>query len=723
MLGLAVVLACLPVLGAEPQDDYWALCRPLADPSPPFEPDGRGGEARISADELNSAPGESGLLFRGAVKLQQQDNWLTADKVEVFETPRRIVAEGNIEAKQPSMLVRSDSAEFIEDEDYARFGNVQYQFNPRHAYGGASAIELRGNVATLEQSSFSTCNPGDPDWILKADRITLDRDQGFGTARDASLFFKGLPLLYLPIATFPIDDRRRSGLLYPSFGGTSGSGLVVNLPVYWNIAPNFDSTLTPRYFYNRGLMLASEFRYLGRGYHGVLDADRLSDRKYDDTRHRLLFDHFSTLDRHWSLALTAASVSDNDYYADFGDSLNDRSLTHQERRADLHYRGRFLEGLIRGQAFQTIDPGIARADRPYRRLPQIVVNANDPFGDDRYDLSLESELTRFSHEANLEGDRLELAPRAALRWQRPGYYVQPAFTWHYTRYALDAFDTEPERDLTRAMPLFSLDSGLFFERHASNGELQTLEPRLFYAYVPYRDQDEFPVFDTNETAFSFNTLFRENRFSGSDRIGDANQITLGLTTRALRAHSGAERWRGSLGQVFYFRDREVTLPGGAAADDARSDYAAELSYTGSQGLSGRASVLVDSEALETRVSSVMLNYQVDRERIVNLEYRLRRDEIEQTNLSFAWPLRRNWRVFGRWLYSVEDARHLELMGGLEYESCCWAARALNRRFILNDQEDYNDAFYFELVLKGLGSLGKAGSLLQQMISGYQNALD
>ncbi|MGF1547511.1 MAG: LPS-assembly protein LptD [Thiotrichales bacterium] len=723
LVGLALLLAGAPGYANEANDDFWALCRPLADPNPPFASEHIGNEVRVSADALDSAENASGLLFSGAVKLQQRDNWLTADKVEVFETPRRIVAEGNIEAKQPAMLVRSDTAEFIEADDYARFSNVRYQFNPRHAYGSADAIELRGEIATLDRSSFSTCDPGDPDWILKADNIVLDRDRGVGTAREAALYFKGVPLLYLPIASFPIDDRRRSGLLYPSIGSSSGSGLIVNIPVYWNIAPQLDATLTPRYLNNRGIMLDSEFRYLGRNYRGELDASHLADRKVDEARQRFEFNHSSSITRHWSLDLSGTRVSDHDYYLDFGDSLNDRSLTHLERRADLSYRSRFIEGLIRGQAFQTIDPGIALAARPYRRLPQIVLNINDPFGSDRFGFSLESELTRFVHDDNLEGNRLELAPRASLRWQRPGYYVQPALTWHYTRYDLDAFGAEPARDLTRAMPLASVDSGLFFERPTAAGGLQTLEPRLFYTYIPYRDQDTFPVFDTNETAFSFATLFRDNRFSGSDRIGDANQFTLGLTTRTLRPENGAEHWRASLGQVYYLHDREVTLPGGAPAQDSRSDYAAELSYTGSQGLSGRASVLVDAEALETRVSSVMLNYRIDRERLVNLEYRLRRDEIEQTNLSFVWPLRQNWRLFGRWLYSLEDTRHLELMGGLEYESCCWAARALNRRFILNDQEDYNDAFYFELILKGLGSLGKAGSLLQQLISGYQNELD
>ncbi len=718
-----LLLAPLALTHAASATD-WGLCRALANPPAPFaEPVTTAGQIRIDASALDTLD-EHTLLFEGAVKLQQADQWLTADRVQVFDTPRRILAEGNIEASRPDFLLRSETAEFREEEDYGRFDNVNYQFNPRHAYGKAGRIEQRGELTTLTKSSFSTCNPGDRDWELKADEIRLDRAEGFGTAVDATLYFKEIPLLYLPWATFPIDDRRRSGLLYPSFGSSVNSGLIINQPVYWNIAPNYDATFTPRYLSKRGLKLDNQFRYLGATSHGELEADLLNnDREQGDDRFRYHVEAGKRLSRQWNAQLTGTRVSDKDYFNDFGDSLLERSLTHLERRFDLNYRDRFLEGLIRAQAFQTIDPTIALADRPYRRLPQIAVDGHAPFDRDWFDLSLESEFTHFSHDARVADNRFDLAPRLTLQWQKPGYYVRPGLAWRYSRYDLEATASETARELTREVPVLSLDSGLFFERATADHGLQTLEPRLYYLYVPYRDQRDFPVFDTNETAFSFATLFRENRFSGVDRIGDANQLTLALTTRKLLAPSGLENWRGSLGQVFYFRDREVTLPGAAADTTTESDYAAELAYASPRGLNARASVLVDDTDLRTRASSVSVGYRGENNRIVNLEYRLRRDEIEQANLSFTFPLQASWRVFGRWQYALQEQRNLEVMAGVQYESCCWAARVLSRRFIINEQEDYNDALYFELVLKGLGSLGTAGSLLQQLISGYTNEFE
>ena len=678
------------------------------------------GGSKVHADEVFTENSNT-LRFTGSVSLQRDAELLQADDIKVEDNPRRIQADGNIKLRSADFIFESDTAEFIDALDLGRFDNVEYQLLPRHAWGGAKTVERKANVVTLDNATYSTCNPGDEDWIIKAKSIELDQDKGMGIAKRASLSFKGVPFLYLPAASFPIDDQRLSGVLFPNIGKGDKTGFELSLPLYWNIAPQYDATLTPRIMSDRGVMFQNQFRYLGEKYEGKFAADYLSqDKANNRNRYQYDLEHRSKLDDNWDLELDGSIVSDGDYFKDFSNSQDLSSITHLERRADLRYGSRHLNALIRTQAYQTVDETIEDDNRPYRRLPQVALQASRPLFDEYANLSIESDITRFTHKTLVEGVRLDISPRLGLNLQTPGSFFKPAVSWHYTHYDLDSHADNPSNDIVRMLPVTTVDSGLIFERETSNKRIQTLEPRLFYVRTPFRNQDDIPIFDTHEPSFIFSSLFRENRFSGIDRIGDTKQITAALSTRLIDQQGGDELLRASLGQIYYFDDREVDLPNETPSTDNRSDYVAELSLTPNRHWVGRGSIIAASNFKKTRVGTLLLGYRDGRRKIANIEHRFRRDDkIDQTNLSVAWPINRKWRFVGRWQYSHGKHRDLNVLAGLEYESCCWKALLGSRRFLLGDEEDYNNSIIFQFVLKGLGGFGKGGHHLENSILGYE----
>ncbi|HHJ20665.1 MAG TPA: LPS-assembly protein LptD [Gammaproteobacteria bacterium] len=716
LTGIVLFLLTIP-LNAEPLKPAAVFCQPVT-AVPDITPEDD--LVHIGADEVQTLDNDT-LLFNGSVSLQQGKQLIKAERLKVFKEPRRIEAEGGIEIRSESVIIRGQSAEIDEQKKVGRFKQVDYEYLPRHAYGGARSITQKGKRLTLKDATYSTCNRGNEDWIIRAKKIRLDRGLGLGLAQQASLRFKGVPLLYIPAITFPIDDQRRSGLLYPIIGNTQGTGTEISLPFYWNIAPQYDATITPRYMSQRGTMLVNNFRYLmGENGKGEIGADYLdNDDRTDTHRYRYRLKHRSKPGRHWLIELQAEKVSDSDYFTDFSSGLAATSITHLERRADLRYSARHLRGLIRTQAYQTIDDTLSVDDRPYRRLPQITLEGTAPFLQGNLNLSLETDFTRFSHQSRVDGVRLELAPRLSYSWLRPGAFFKPETILRHTRYDLENNQPGQPAAFRRTVPVSTLDSGLIFERETRNGHTQTLEPRLYYLYAPFRDQNEIPVFDTYEPAFIFSSLFRENRFSGLDRVGDANQLTMALSTRLIKQATGSEQARASLGQIYYFNDRKVVLPDNPVETSNRSNFAAELSVSPNKNWSLRGSLIADETFRKAKVVTARLHYQNDHHRIFNLEHRFHaEDDIEQTDLSLVWPIGQKWHFLSRWLYSHQSNRDIEVLLGVGYESCCWEARFSSRRYILDDEGEYNNSLYFQLILKGLASFGRSAKLLEKSIPGY-----
>ncbi len=714
---LALLAIAIPTRSmAETRD--WRYCEA---PPPPLKPEPRdaAGVIQVQADSLETGENRS-MLFEGSVQLKQDGRTLRAEHLRVSDTPRQIDASGQIEARTPDLLLHADSARIEPDANRSEYQRVDYEFLPRHAYGEARQIRQHGKVLVMENATYSTCSPRKRDWEFRAAKIRLDRERGIGYIASGLLDFKGVPLLYLPAATFPIDDRRRSGLLYPTVGATQEVGTEFSQPVYWNIAPQMDMTLTPRYMSKRGAMLQNEFRYLGKAYQGEIQLDFLgNDQVRHQRRYYYRLDHRHRPNRHWRVNLKGGVVSDNNYFSDFSGELAATSTTHIERTADFIYGARHVNGLIRLQAFQTIDANIAPADRPYKRLPQFTLEGDVPFDRQHASLNVKTDFTRFIHGSLADANRFDFAPSLNFSWLAPGAWIKPSLDWRYTWYQLDRPASEGPQTLTRDLPTATLDSGLIFERRTRSNDIQTLEPRLFFVDTPFRAQDDIPVFDSDEPAFIFSSLFRANRFSGLDRIGDTRQLTLALSSRVLDEEDASEKFSVSLGQIFYMKDRNVVLPGESPHHDRRSDLAAELFYRPDAHWTLRGSLIADNDLELARVATIRLHYQDKGQRILNLEHRFHRDDdINQSNLSAVWPINPRWRFFSRWLFSHESHDDLEILAGLEYQSCCWKMRLLNRRYVINDQGDYNSSFYIQLVLKGLASFGTGNTILEKSIPGY-----
>jgi LPS-assembly protein len=475
------------------------------------------------------------------------------------------------------------------------------------------------------------------------------------------------------------------------------------------------------------VMMGGEYRYMNRTNLGKLSGEYLpSDNNFDNKdRYLVGFEHYRNPMPRLDTAIRASKVSDDFYFADFGTNLVQTSQTNLERVASAAYHGRGWNLGVMAQNYQTIDPTISPDQRPYQQIPKVVFDITPAKRVAGLKFAADAEANFFRHSGGVlvDGSRMDIQPRVSLPVYRPGWYLDPSVSVRYTTYKLTNVAPGEDDSLSRTTPVVSLDAGSFFDRHSRWGEtdyVQTLEPRLYYLYVPYDNQDELPVFDTGEYDFNFWTLFRENRFSGPDRMGDANQLALALTSRFLNPASGVQLFSASVGSLLYFRDREVTLPGEAVDTSSSSSIIGELTLGLAHHWTARAETQWNPQASQSELNSIHLQYRRGSRQLVNLAYRYRRDIEEQTDISMLWPLGNSWHVVGRWYYSLLDHETLEALGGLGYESCCWTAQLVGRSFIksLNTREK---AIFLQVELKGLGRLvNTVDKALERGILGYES---
>jgi len=711
----------------------WALCPPQARPAKVATRGDRSqAEIKLSADEAElSKKGVSS--FKGNVIIQRADQRLNAEDVSYDREKELVTAKGNVSLHENDISISSDDIRVDLKSDQTAVNNASFDLYDRHGRGEAKQLFRDGkkNITRLDHSSYTTCPPGNDDWKFKADKIELDHDEGVGKAESVSVNFKGIPFFYAPSLTFPIDDRRKSGLLTPTFGNDDDSGTEIALPYYWNIAPNRDATITPRILSKRGLQLGGEYRYLSRTSKGQVNAEYLaSDNEYnDEDRYLFSYKNNTTFSRHFTARADINYVSDDEYFEDLGRNINLSSTTHLARHIDLRYATDFWDFTGRIEGYQTLDDTVNT--RPYERLPQFVFNAHYPDQHFGLQYDLQAEAVFFDRRDGATGNRLDIQPSVSLPLSNSYGFITPKIGVRYTRYNLEDTLAGTDDSPDRTVPIFSIDSGLFFDRDTEIGGraiTQTLEPRLYYLNIPERKQDNLvvdeasnqTVFDSSLFDFSFDQLFRENRFTGADRVGDANQLTAALTTRFIDNASGLERASASIGQIFYFEDREVSLPGGAVETDSSSDIVAEVSARLTKDLSARAGIQWNPHDSETDKGTVALRYQSDAKSIVNFGYRYRRGLLEQTDFGFSWPINNQWSAVGRWNYALDEETTIDAFAGLEYESCCWAVRVVGREYI-NDlgDDDRNFALLLQLELKGLTNFGdKVKKFVGRGILGY-----
>jgi len=676
--------------------------------------------------------------LRGDVEMERADQRLRADRMQYDQPANRVDARGDLRYAEDGLKLGSSGGYMEMGRDRGAMDDVEYLLTESLAQGRSEHVEmLDAHRTRYTDATYSTCEPGNEFWQMRVSRMRLNQQTGVGEAWHARMAIRGVPVAYVPYVNFPIDDRRKSGLLPPTIQQSTRSGTDILLPVYWNIAPNYDATLAPRYLSRRGLGLESEFRFLQPNQSGELRSSILpDDDTFGDDRWNLGLEHRARLAPGLSSALSLNRVSDEDYFRDFGNNLDQSSRTFLPSQALINYRRGNIATTARAQVYQTVNPTISPGNEPHRRLPQV----NFGYTPERADLGpfwlehrVDAEAVRFDHTAPRQrdtGTRLDLTPRISVPLDRQAGYIRPSLAMRFTSYDLDRGEARADQDgtITRATPIASLDMGLYFDRFftAFNRNLwQTFEPRLFYLYVPERNQDEIPLFDTGIAEPTLFQLFSEDRFLGADRVGDANQVTMGLTSRFINRDTGGEYFRVGVGQIFFFEDREVTLrPADEPDTRQRSDLIGEIRATLPAGFTADAEVHWDPDENRTNLSATRLTWQPEPRTIVSTGYRQRRDRnhrvTEQANVAAVLPIGHRWHAVGGWRYSLDEDRTLESFGGLEYRDCCWTIRLVNRYFREDAFEDAERSILLQFEFRGLGSIGDdIDSFLENTVFGYR----
>ncbi len=709
--------------------------------------------------------------YQGNVALKRGDQFMGTDNLRFDTETGNYIADGNVRYSDSSIRLTAKRAEGNQETDSHKISDIRYQLVSRRGNGSADSIDLQGSVGQMHRSTYTTCDPSQPVWKLAAPQIEVDNDEGFGTARNAVLRVGKVPVMYMPWFKFPIDDRRLTGLLYPKLSLSGRNGFDYAQPIYFNLAPNYDDTLTPRWMSRRGLMLDNEFRYLYGGGRGQLETEWMPhDSLRDRERGKVVFSGYHNIDSHWQARASLAWVSDERYMEDFANRLLGVTASNLQSTAGLYGTGRTWTAGLMADHWQLTDYTLTEAALPYSRQPRLFGTWDDSFGR-WFQAGVYAEAVRFTHDdihgktivdgeyvrdgslTRMDGgSRLDIKPYVSMPLAGAAWYITPTLAWRYTAYDLDrgladsirrnqlvadgidpaTATPEQLRGNTtphRSLPIASLDMGLFFDRETEIGGksyLHTLEPRLFYLNTPYRDQRDLPLFDTRAFTFSWGQLFRDSRFTGADRQNDANQLTTALTTRLIRQADGREKLSASIGQISYFDDSRTTLGSGdAIVQQGNSAWVADVNWAINDRWTLGSTYQWNPKYRKEDLASVRARYLMPGDGVVNLTYRYRRnpstnvDQLKQADLSFLYPINPRWSIVGRYYYSMLDNKPLEIIGGVQWDSCCLAVRALARRYVRNREGDMNNSLQVEFVLKGLSSVGQdTDRTLRRAILGY-----
>ncbi|MBI4988416.1 MAG: LPS assembly protein LptD [Rhodocyclales bacterium] len=602
------------------------------------------------------------------------------------------------------------------------------------ASGTADRIQFQGhNHMRLTNATYSTCAADDPDWYARVAELSLDYDREVGEGRDASVVFKGVPLFYTPWLSFSLNNKRKSGLLAPTIGSSTKSGLEFALPYYWDIAPNMDATITPREMSKRGLQINGEFRYLNHDYRGQVRAEWLPNDKLTQTnRYGYSIAHNQNFGGGLTGTLNLNGVSDATYLSDLHTRIGSSSQVNLLRQGTLSYSGGWWWAGANVQRYQTLqNPLLAFVDKPYERVPQLTLMASRPEFLGGTAFAFTGEYVNFDHPTKDTGRRLTFYPQLSLPLQTAAWHLTPKIGLHTTRYDLNRVVPGSGPDtIVRSLPILSVDSGVAFEREVSwfgHSLAQTLEPRLYYLLVPQRNQDKIPQFDTGAMDFNFATIFSDNVYSGVDRIADANQLTAALTSRLIDPQTGEEYVRGMVGQRYYFAKQQVTLQGESARPAGTSDFLAALSGRILPNTFADVAWQYDPRERATERFAVGGRWQPDFAKVLNASYRYTRDHsgitggtagIRQVDFSGQWPLGRGWYGVGRFNYSLRESKIVETLGGLEYNGGCWVGRVVLQRYA-TATGDANKAIFVQLELNDFAKIGSNPlELLARRIPGY-----
>lgn len=738
---------------------------------------------------------EGSSLLRGNVHLIQGNRQVKADCATVCRDSKTnrletIRASGGVRILEPGLRLEGSNALISVPTDIKTLSDAQYRIYSRHARGCAKSITAFSNTRLfLQDATYTTCKPYSNNWELRARLVNLNRITGKGVARSASMYLRGIPVFYFPSVTFPIDNRRETGFLFPVFGRSKSCGLEIATPFYWNLAPNYDATITPRVLTKRGMDFQGQFRYLlpfGQGellagflpnddaYRSFKNEKRLFPEyppndprtrallKGNNSRTAFFAKHTSDFNRNWSANVNYNIVGDDNYFMDLGTTLFAAGNTQLLQQAQLNYQDEYWRVLSRVQSYQTLHPYYGPLNTEvYQRLPQIA------FAYDCYDLpygfewEMQGETTNFAHRLNAfnaepmtTGGRYFVRPGLAYSYRRPWVFFKPRVQLDMLTYSLalsrEDRNNRQARNPKRFLPIVDLDTGLIFERNTQVCEcpfIQTLEPRAYYLYVPYKNQNTFPNFDSSYPGFDYNLLYRDNRFNGFDRLGDANQITLSATTRFLNASAGSEQLSLTAGQIYYFKPPRVTLGNSLLNPTVleqelpfRTKHLSPLVGIGRLRCADewfaiaslewnmyrkqiyKAAFWIQYHPTELTVFNLGYQY-LQRNPVINFPRNQLSQQVRQIDASAAYELTQEFRVLGQINYDIQNNRGNTALIGLEHQGCCTAFRISWVTYLLPNagRRDYNTGIFFQFVFKGFSSVGhrEIGGTIAKAIPGYE----
>jgi LPS-assembly protein len=696
----------------------------------------------LRADRLEGDNSE--VTAEGRVELRGRHQTVLADWLNYNVERDEILGRGHVVLRQGYDWIVGPQLKFKRDTETGYFTAPTFNVTEANARGDASEIRFKGpDQYEASNATYTTCVASRPDWYLRTEELEIDNLRKVATAHRASVYFKDVPIGYAPWLEFPLSNDRKSGFLTPLFGSSGTRGLEVSAPYYFNLAPNYDATLAPRYMTRRGLQMGGQFRYLlGDGSTpfgqaaGEVNAEVLPhDRVTNTNRYGFSWKHDEQFAPWVSGFVNIQKVSDDTYFSDLADRISVTSQRTLPRDAGLVFLHGPWSFLTRVQSYQTLQDPALPVTPPYNRLPQLLLSLSDTeWGGLTWNGF--TEYARFSQAALAPtADRFVLYPTASFSRRGAAWFVTARAGVHMRQYSLDKqTPATPDRSPGVTVPITSIDAGLVLERDMKvldNELTQTLEPRAFYAYIPYRRQDQTPAFDTALDDFNFSQLFTENRYLGNDRIGDANQLTLALTSRFLDRTTGAERLRLAVGQRFYFQDQRVTLnepPRSANSSDFL--VAAEGRLSDAWAMSSLLQYNFDAAQVERFNAGV--RYTPAPGRVLNATWRYTRslvdptgviEQIKQVDVSGQWPVNERWTLLGRWNYSLPDHKTLEAVAGIEYNGDCWVLRVVGQRLTTTTQQTSNSIFV-QLELNGLARVGTSPlELLRRSVPGYIPAND
>lgn len=725
---------------------------------PPLDTQVYGQRTEILADQAEHLQ-NGDIVLEGHVSANSSEMRIFSDKAILSSDRSQLNAQGRLVVRQPNALIVGEKGLFDQTHQQMDIQNAQYLIYGSQFRGQAERLQIKDGQVSIDEGYYTACSPDDNSWRLIGRDIELNHETGFGSITHARLELAEVPVFYWPYLKFPIDSRRHTGLLYPSIALGEGGLSEYGQPLYLNLAPNYDATISPYWYSNRGTLLNTELRYLlpsdhfGTLTYGFLERDPLLN---DQRRELISFQGGGHLSNQWIYKVDYSTVSDDDYMRSFETDFDSANTSKLNQLVETQYRQGHWTYIARAQGFQELNDSLTDAARTYYKLPELQANVAyqhqawrwgsdnqtvrfyKPIQDDSGQLGSVSATGEIDWGSLLQAQRTHLAPFVRYRQDRLWGFIEGNAKLGFSQYQLQDQPSGVDARSQTAIPTISLDSGLFFERDTQlmgRRYTQTLEPRALLVYSPSVDQHQHPLLDTTEYAFDANQLFRDTRFSGLDRQGDLQKIALGISSRFMDADTGRERLTLSLGQALYLKNRTVGLSTAPYTD------ASDLSYQQTRPVSPLVGAvtyeplsgvtLSASRQWNTDQSAFGLEKQEEKITAIHpsgFSVMLRHTKSytgcaitggcaegieapfdETGDLGLAASLSDQWRVFAVARRDFVKGAYQEAIAGLEYESCCWMVRIAKHQYYTDDDSSKPDAFQdktrIQLVLKGFGGIG------------------